>query len=1143
MRVLAVILAAFLYPLSALADPTTAPLIGASDITFVGKFAVDNGGSGCSTFSYGGYGLSFYKDAQNRKTLFMGANGQNGDCAGQIQVPSDANLKSAATAWSSLYQATILQPPAVFTRDTAGANRLNDSDLDSGNGNPIVPQGFLVWNNRLIVTLQNSYSFNQTATIAAKSSTTINANNLGQTWGFQGTTGSANARAEAGYFIVIPTEWRALLGGPVLTGSCCWSVISTTSGGPALSVIDPDDVGVVNPVPSQTLLHYQTPTTPLACPTDGACTSNVFNLTSRVMGGGFVPNTRTVFFVEGHGTGTYCYGTAAACGNDPVMSDVSGPHAQPYRYQILAYDANDLIAVKNGTQQTYQPRPYNQASPWVLAEFNGEDPRGMGATLDSETGRLYIRGMDGNNPTIYVYQVAIPSGTTYTVTPSAGANGSISPNTPQTINSGSTTQFTVTPNSGYTASVGGTCGGSLVGTTYTTNAITANCTVAATFADITAPSTPTDMDARSSSTSTVDLSWVASTDAVGVTSYRVDYCSGYNCSSWATLGTSATNAYQHTGITPAANPTIYRYRVYALDAANNLSTAATSIHFNAQPTIPAFPGAEGGGATSKGGRGGTVYRVTSLLGDTSAGTLRACIAASGPRTCVFAVAGNIELTGNINISLPYITIDGSTAPGDGITISGKGSTQVSLTVRTHNVTIRGIRIRKGYNSGTPDQDGDSVNVLSASATASPVGPVIFDHVSVSWGQDENGGSWALTTRSPKNITYQWSMMYEPLLAHPVNFMTGAYNNATAELMTNIDFHHSFLANSSHRNPLIKNKTFRLVNNLIYNWGDWATAIEGTVQADLIGNKYKTGPLYQTISSKAYEIQLNPTGDASTPISGSPSLYVIGNIGPHNANPLNDNWGMTRLIDIPTNAGVELGPLSESYRRVTPLAALPFPITTHDVATAESSVLAGAGASRRLDCAGSWVSMRDSADTRVVAEYTAGNAGIIPTNEDAVGGYPTLSAGTACTDTDGDGMPDTWETANGLNINSAADGPTLHASGYSNLEMYLAGPSTETTPVLSNLLPTSNLARTATSATLQATTDQTATCRYALGSGTPYAGMTPFTSTANTAHSSSVSVVAGGVYQYCVRCMGTSLVSDESCTRFAVDPNPKKRVLH
>lgn len=77
--------------------------------------------------------------------------------------------------------------------------------------------------------------------------------------------------------------------------------------------------------------------------------------------------------------------------------------------------------------------------------------------------------------------------TTYTVTPSAGANGSISPSAAQTITSGATAQFTVTPNSGYTASVGGTCGGSLAGTVYTTNPIGANCTVSATFASDTTP--------------------------------------------------------------------------------------------------------------------------------------------------------------------------------------------------------------------------------------------------------------------------------------------------------------------------------------------------------------------------------------------------------------------------------------------------------------------------------------------------------------------------------------------------------------------------------------------------------------------------------------------------------------------------------
>lgn len=403
----------------AFADATTQPLVQATDISFIGKFGITNSGSGCSTFSYGGFGMTFYKDSQGRKTLFMGAHDQYGNCAGQIQVPADAQLKSASTSYASLNMATVLQSPAVYTRDTKGVDRFNDSGLDPNNGNPVVSQGFFVYNNRLIVSAQNTYSFGQSVSIAAKSSTTLNANNL-STLGFQAINASANARAESGYFIPIPTEWQAsnLFDAPAMTGNCCWSVISTSSGGPALTTFNPDDVGVVNPVPGKTVLHYQTPTTPLACPTDGACQSNVFNLTSRVIGGGFIPNTRTIFFVEGHGTGPYCYGTAAECGNDTVMSDVKGPHAQPYRYQILAYDANDLIAVKNGNMQTHQPRPYNQANPWVLPEFNGEDPRGHGAAFDPETGRLYVRAADGNTPQVYVYQISAPSGSSpSTITP------------------------------------------------------------------------------------------------------------------------------------------------------------------------------------------------------------------------------------------------------------------------------------------------------------------------------------------------------------------------------------------------------------------------------------------------------------------------------------------------------------------------------------------------------------------------------------------------------------------------------------------------------------------------------------------------------------------------------------------------------
>jgi len=404
----------------ALADATTQPLVQGTDISFVGKFGITNAAIGCQGFTYGGRGMSFWKDGSGRKTLFMQGHDYRPECAGQVQVPADAQLKSAATNYSNLTMATVLQAPAVYSIDPSGVNRFGGSGLDSNNGNPIVTQGFLVYNGRLIITAQNTYSFYQTASIASKGSTTLSAPDF-SSLGFQGFSSAvtANPRSASGYIFLIPPEWRGstLFNAPAMTGNCCWSVISTSSGGPALTTFNPDDVGVVNPVPGKTVLHYQTPTTPVSCPTDGACQSNVFNLTSRVIGGGFVPNTRTVFFVEGHGTGPYCYGTAAECGNDTVMSDVKGPHAQPYRYQILAYDANELISVKNGTLQTHQPRPYNQASPWVLPELDGNDPRGHGAAFDPETGRLYVRVLDGNSPQVYVYQFAVPIGGPVTVSP------------------------------------------------------------------------------------------------------------------------------------------------------------------------------------------------------------------------------------------------------------------------------------------------------------------------------------------------------------------------------------------------------------------------------------------------------------------------------------------------------------------------------------------------------------------------------------------------------------------------------------------------------------------------------------------------------------------------------------------------------
>src|SRR5580698_9931793 len=141
-----------------------------------------------------------------------------------------------------------------------------------------------------------------------------------------------------------------------------------------------------------------------------------------------------------------------------------------------------------------------------------------------------------------------------------------------------------------------------------------------------------------------------------------------------------------------------------------------------QATVPAFPGAEGGGKFSFGGRGGKVYVVTSLA-DSGPGTFREACEAAGPRIVVFNVAGIIHLQKPIYIEAPYITIDGHTAPGDGICIADNG-----LVDNVHDVVIRYMRFRRG----NPD-----IFNRHGVHYGNPIGNIIIDHVSASWGSDQN----------------------------------------------------------------------------------------------------------------------------------------------------------------------------------------------------------------------------------------------------------------------------------------------------------------------------------------------------------------------------------------------------------------------
>ena len=163
-----------------------------------------------------------------------------------------------------------------------------------------------------------------------------------------------------------------------------------------------------------------------------------------------------------------------------------------------------------------------------------------------------------------------------------------------------------------------------------------------------------------------------------------------------------------------------------------------SISATAQPVLPAFPGAEGFGTQTPGGRSGQVIQVTNL-NDAGPGSLRAALEASEPRIVVFRVGGTILLQKPIEIKNPYLTLAGQSAPGDGIQLRGEG-----ITIATHDVVIRNIRIRIG-DEGVPTNSRDALNI-SATFTNSDVYNVVIDHCSISWAIDENLSTWASTSK-------------------------------------------------------------------------------------------------------------------------------------------------------------------------------------------------------------------------------------------------------------------------------------------------------------------------------------------------------------------------------------------------------------
>jgi fibronectin type 3 domain-containing protein len=462
---------------------------------------------------------------------------------------------------------------------------------------------------------------------------------------------------------------------------------------------------------------------------------------------------------------------------------------------------------------------------------------------------------------------------------------------------------------------------------------------------------------------------------------------------------------------------------------------------------PAFPGAEGAGKYVTGGRGTvgtatTVYEVTSLSDANVAGTLRyACSQSATYRTIVFRVSGTIHLTSRLNIPA-NTTIAGQTAPGDGICLADYWTV-----INGNNVIIRHVRFRMGdKNQLILDPSVTDTNCWPIwppfTDTCKPYGDVsgsydslgatdknnlIVDHCSVSWCDDE-----ALSLKNCANTTVQWTIISEPLdysyhyEGTEADYQEHGYGGIFGA--TNTSFHHNVFAHCKSRCPRFNDTPtggtkirVDMRNNVIYNWriNTAYGGIDG--EFNIVSNYYKAGP-----STTTDRRIVGTETTARYYLKGNKMVGHDGENGTLSLQATSNNW-----------YGASSGISSEATLSLAEPTLTNVALTTqHTAQETYDIVLATAGAN---------VPKRDMIDARIVNEVKTKTGGII----DVQGGYPhgtpystssnawpVLLSTTAPTDTDHDGMPDSWETANGLNPGSATDRNTRNAEGYTMLEVYL-----------------------------------------------------------------------------------------------------------
>jgi pectate lyase len=412
-----------------------------------------------------------------------------------------------------------------------------------------------------------------------------------------------------------------------------------------------------------------------------------------------------------------------------------------------------------------------------------------------------------------------------------------------------------------------------------------------------------------------------------------------------------------------------------------------------QNKLPAFPGAEGYGAYTPGGRGGKVYVVTRLE-DSGPGTLREACEAEGSRIVVFNVSGVIDLQSPLIITRPYITIAGQTAPGQGICLKRR-----ELNIFTHDVIVRYIRSRPG------DVSGLEMDAISVGKDAHDV---IVDHCSANWSVDE--------CLSPSgaiyNVTVQWCLIGQSLQKSV--HKKGAHGfGSLVRGIGGITLHHNLWINNTARNPRLGDNydqppwpTIDVRNNVMYNWSQMCSGMTGgNVSANYMFNYLKPGPA----SSPRAPIVLTKTSKVK--------FYLEGNV-------VEGRPQFTKTPEAMFDASADTVKLFEVMRK--PFATAP--VNTSKAEKAYKDVIENVGANRPV---------RDTIDAMLIKQVRT-NTGKLIDSQNEVGGWPKYPAVAPRMDSDSDGMPDAWEAANNLNPKDASDSNKTgkNSSGYTNIESYI-----------------------------------------------------------------------------------------------------------